>query len=167
MRHSIFLIKFLITLIFPALVSADELAASFEDVLQINGEKVTIHISSFKISPKTLGVDFSAYWKINGKHPLGGFPAKPTSRIGIFYVIWGGKRYNVPLPYYEDCFNPYLRNKQGWWDNQGGVSVRAADNGKSILVEMEASQIACCGYSILWVINNRGQVARFVDSSIP
>ena len=167
MRYRIILITLVIILCFPASVFAGELVASFEDILQINGEKVTVHISSFKFSPESLGVDLSAYWKIKGKHPLGGFPAKPTSRIGMFYVIWGGKRYNVPLLYYEDCFDPYLRKRQGWWDNQGGVSVRTADNGKAVFVEMEASQITCCGYSIVWVISNRGQVSRFVDSSIP
>jgi hypothetical protein len=167
MRYHIILINLVIILCFPASVLAGELAASFDDVLQIKGEKVTVHISAFRFSPESIGVDFSTYWKIEGKHPLGGFPARPTTRIGLFYVMWGGKRYNVPLSYYEDCFDPYLRKKLGWWDNQGGVSVRTADNGKSILVEMEASQIACCGYSILWVIDNMGRVARFVDSSIP
>ena len=167
MRHFIILIILVIILCLPACVLAGELVASYEDVSEICGKKVTVHISSFKFSPKSLGIDLSTYWKINNRHPLGGFPAKPTTRIGLFYVIWGDKRHNVPLKYYEDCFAPYLRTKQGWCDDKGGVFVKEAEGGNSILVEMEASQVACCGYSVIWTINNEGQVTRFVDSSIP
>jgi hypothetical protein len=130
---------------------AGEIVATFENTLKIKNDKVTVHISSFQFSPESLGINLSAYWKINGRHPLGGFPAKPTSRIGLFYVIWSDKRYNVPLTYYDDCFDPYLRIKKGWWDNQGGVFIRPADDGKSVLIEMEALQIACCGYSVIGI----------------
>lgn len=164
-RLSLVLIVFL--LCFPISTSAGELITSFEKVLKIGGEKVYVYISSVPFSPKSLGADPSTYWRVNGKHPLGGFPATPTSRIAEFYVKWGSNHYDIPLPYYEDCFDPYLRKKLGWWDNQGGTSVLPADDGKSILVEMEASQITCCGYLVQWVISNKGVVSRFVDSSIP
>ena len=146
---------------------AESMPTSFQQDLQVNGDKVTVYLASSGFTPETLDIDLSAPWQIDGSYPLGGFPAKPARRMESFHLTWGGKRFDIPPEYYRDCFDPNLRPRQGWWHNQGGVMVRPSDNGDSVAVEMEVSQIACCGYQVTWIIDNNGRVTRFVDRTIP
>lgn len=151
----------------PILGRADDLIASFDQELTVGDDLVVVHMSSIEFSAEALGIDMSSYWDVNGKAVLGGFPAKPSERLGLFYVVWQGRRHEVAKRYYEDVFDPNMQVRRGWWDNRGGVQVMQGNDGESILIEMEASQISCCGYVVTWVVDKNGGVRRFVDSSIP
>lgn len=167
MFHRVKLYMIWAALLAPVLVKAGDLAISFEEEVIVGDDVVSVHMSSLEFSPEALGVDMSSYWDLNGTAVLGGFPAKPSKRLGFFYVIWQGKRHNVAKRYYEDVFDPNLQARRGWWDNNGGVLVRVSDDDESILVEMDSSHIACCGYIVTWIVDKNGSVSRFVDSSVP
>lgn len=146
---------------------AGELAASFKKKVAVGDSEVIVHMSSVSFSPESIGIDMSGFWEINGKQPLGGFPAKPSTRLGLFYVVWDGKRHNIPESDYHDVFAPNMQERRGWWENHGGVLVTVSEDAESVLIEMEASHISCCGYKVTWIVNRTGTVHRFVNSSVP
>ena len=153
-------------IVFIALLHASAaFGDSFTSSININGKEVSVHIESTDDTGIT--VTNGKPWLLEkGHYAIGGWPADPKGRIISFTVRWGANEYKVPKELYSDVFNSLLKTKRGWWDN-GGVLIRTDHDQSHILVELESSHVACCGYVVQWLISKNGEVTRFVDTSIP
>lgn len=79
---SVFLVG---TLVSPFCL-AGKMPGSFIGELNEDGEKTGLRISSTCVKPGSLDLDLSAPQKINGVISPGGFPARPTKRMGRYHI---------------------------------------------------------------------------------
>lgn len=138
---------------------------TFSESININGNDVSVHITSTDATG--ISVTNGKPWRLKNGYAIGGWPADPKGRIISFTVKWGTNEYKVAEELYSDVFNSLLKTKRGWWDNGGGVLIRPSHDQSHILVELDSSHVACCGYVVQWLINKNGEVTRFVDISVP
>lgn len=143
-----------------------ELVAQLHQQRLVAGQTVEVFMAAFRFSLTAAGIDGRQPWQIDGQTPIGGFPSLPGSRLGSFYLVWNGRRLNIPPVYYQDVFDPPLAQRRGWWDH-AGVMISVADDEQSLLIELLASESACCGYRVIWLVDAEGNVSRFSDPSIP
>lgn len=149
---------------FLALQVTTVFGGEYSESIRVGSETVTVTIKTEETT-NIKPIDGKP-WKLEEGFAIGGWPAEPINRITHFSVKWGQKVREMPKELYNDIFNALLKSKRGWWDD-GGIIIRKSNDESYILVELESSHVACCGYTIYWSITNEGKFSRVVDNSAP
>jgi hypothetical protein len=160
-------VVFALVALWASASGGDPRPSVFEKSIRVGSAVVALRIERGPYKPPKDRPDLVRPAKFNGQPALGGLPHDPKSRLARFDLTWDGRTVAVPQRLYENCFEPDLRSREARWSNHGGILLTPSESGDSLLVEMDATWLACCGYTVTWVLRSDGRHSRFIDSSIP